>query len=71
MAQDTSQWDASLRIHKHAHDLGDVPTRLVSREEAARRELDVKADTGAVESETSGIVDSHAGYGWSYSVWPR
>jgi hypothetical protein len=34
---------------------GDAPTRLVGREEAQRREPDVKADAGIVESETSGI----------------
>jgi L-2-hydroxyglutarate oxidase LhgO len=33
---------------------------LVGRDEAARREPDVKADAGIVESETTGIVDSHS-----------
>jgi L-2-hydroxyglutarate oxidase LhgO len=49
-----------MKIHAHAQGLGDAPTRLVGREEAQRREPDVKADAGIVESETSGIVDSHS-----------
>ncbi|OQD75101.1 hypothetical protein PENDEC_c008G02747 [Penicillium decumbens] len=60
VAQNPEQWEACLRVHKHAQGLGDVPTRLVSRDEAARREPDVKADAGIVESETTGIVDSHS-----------
>lgn len=60
VAQTAEQWEACLRTHKHAQALGDAPTRLVGREEAARREADVKADAGIVESETTGIVDSHS-----------
>ncbi|CAL5872731.1 uncharacterized protein PFLUO_LOCUS6998 [Penicillium psychrofluorescens] len=60
VAQTATQWDACLKVHKHAQGLGDAPTRLVSREEALQREPDVRAEAGIVESETTGIVDSHA-----------
>ena len=59
VAQTAEQWEACLRVHMHAQSL-DAPTRLVSADEAARREPDVKAEAGIVESETSGIVDSHS-----------
>jgi hypothetical protein len=36
-------------LNAHAQGLGDAPTRLVGREEAQRREPDVKADAGIVE----------------------
>ncbi|KAJ5084686.1 hypothetical protein NUU61_009265 [Penicillium alfredii] len=60
VAQTAAQWEACLRVHKHAQALGDAPTRLVGQDEARRREPDVKADAGIVESETTGIVDSHS-----------
>ncbi|KAJ5374132.1 hypothetical protein N7517_006138 [Penicillium concentricum] len=60
VAQTPTQWEACLKMHAHAQGLGDAPTRLVGREEAQQREPDVKADAGIVESETSGIVDSHS-----------
>ncbi|CAG8893028.1 unnamed protein product [Penicillium egyptiacum] len=60
VAQNPTQWEACLKVHAHAQGLGDAPTRLVGRDEAQRREPDVKADAGIVESETSGIVDSHS-----------
>ncbi|OQE39194.1 hypothetical protein PENCOP_c007G00117 [Penicillium coprophilum] len=60
VAQTSTQWEACLKIHAHAQALGDAPTRLVGHEEAQQREPDVKADAGIVESETSGIVDSHS-----------
>lgn len=60
VAQTPEQWEACLKVHSHAQSLGDTPTRLVGREEAARREPDVRADAGIVESETTGIVDSHS-----------
>ena len=37
-----------------------VPMRWVSRDEAHRREPDVRAEAGALESKSTGIVDSHA-----------
>jgi len=63
VAQDEQQWEASLRVHEHAKAIG-VPTRLVGREEARRREPEVRATAGIVESPTTGIVDSH-----SYMMW--
>jgi L-2-hydroxyglutarate oxidase LhgO len=60
VAQTAAEWDVCLKVHEHAQGLGDAPTRLVSREEARRREPDVKAEAGIVESESTGIVDSHA-----------
>ncbi|KAJ5179457.1 hypothetical protein N7492_002667 [Penicillium capsulatum] len=59
VAQTAEQWEVCLRIHQHAQALGDAPTRLIGSDEAARREPDVKANAGIVESETTGIVDSH------------
>jgi L-2-hydroxyglutarate oxidase LhgO len=59
VAQNEEQWTAALGTHKLAQTLG-VPTRLVGREEAQRREPEVQALAGIVESETTGIVDSHA-----------
>ncbi|KAJ5206766.1 hypothetical protein N7472_003214 [Penicillium cf. griseofulvum] len=60
VAQTPTQWEACLKVHTHAQALGDAPTRLIGRDEAQHREPDVKADAGIVESETSGIVDSHS-----------
>ncbi|EEP81690.1 conserved hypothetical protein [Uncinocarpus reesii 1704] len=59
LAQNEQQWDECLKLHSHAKNIG-VPTRFVSSEEAARREPDVQALGGIVESPTTGIVDSHA-----------
>ncbi|KAJ5142704.1 uncharacterized protein N7515_001491 [Penicillium bovifimosum] len=59
VAQTPEQWEACLKIHSHAQSL-DAPTRLVSADEARRREPAVKADAGIVESLTTGIVDSHS-----------
>lgn len=60
VAQSAEQWEASLRVHEHAQSLGDAPTRIIGSDEAARREPHVKADAGIVESESTGIVDSHS-----------
>lgn len=59
VAQDDEQWKSCLGIHERAQSLSNVPTRLVSHEEAQRREPDVRARTGILESESTGIVDSH------------
>lgn len=59
VSQTQAQWEASLKLHAHAQTI-DAPTRLVSRNEALRREPDVNADAGIVESLTTGIVDSHS-----------
>jgi 2-hydroxyglutarate dehydrogenase len=37
-----------------------VPTHFISPEEAKRREPDVRAEAGVLESPTTGIVDSHS-----------
>ena len=37
-----------------------VPTRFLSKEEIKAREPDVRAEAGVLESESTGIVDSHS-----------
>ncbi|KAJ6056427.1 hypothetical protein N7444_005525 [Penicillium canescens] len=59
VAQTPEQWEAALKIHAHSQTL-DAPTRPISRDEARHREPDVRADAGILESETTGIVDSHS-----------
>lgn len=59
VAQNEEQWAACLALHSLAQTLG-VPTRLLSHDEAQRREPEVRARAGIVESESTGIVDSHA-----------
>ena len=59
VAQNKEQWDACLKVHEHAQSIG-VPTRIVRHEEARRREPDIRAEAGIVESESTGIVDSHS-----------
>ncbi|EAW08321.1 NAD(P)/FAD-dependent oxidoreductase [Aspergillus clavatus NRRL 1] len=59
VAQNEEQWRAAMAVHALAQQLG-VPTRPVGREEAARREPEVQALAGIVESSSTGIVDSHA-----------
>ncbi|KAF1952332.1 FAD dependent oxidoreductase [Byssothecium circinans] len=59
VAQDQAQLDAIQKVHEHSRDIG-VPTRFLPKEEATRREPDVRAEAGVLESPTTGIVDSHA-----------
>ncbi|RAL09838.1 Vps52-domain-containing protein [Aspergillus homomorphus CBS 101889] len=59
VAQDAAQWEACLRLHETAQRIG-VTTRMLSREEIARREPEVRAQAGVLESPTTGILDSHA-----------
>lgn len=62
VAQDESQHQALERIHQFSREYGDgdaVPTRWVSDEEARRKEPDVQAKAGILESPETGIVDSH------------
>ena len=59
VAQDDEQMDALKGVHDFARSIN-VPTRFISHEEAERREPDVRAKAGALESPTTGIVDSHA-----------
>jgi len=46
-------------VHQFASQIG-VPTHFLDREEAKRREPDVRAQAGVLESPTTGIVDSHS-----------
>ncbi|KAL5339358.1 Sac2 family-domain-containing protein [Aspergillus crustosus] len=59
VAQNEEQWEATLKTHELAKQL-DVPTRLLSQSEAAEREPEVRGRAGILESESTGIVDSHA-----------
>ncbi|KAL4881216.1 Sac2 family-domain-containing protein [Aspergillus karnatakaensis] len=59
VAQNEEQWAATLKTHELAKQL-DVPTRLLSQSEAAKREPEVRGRAGILESESTGIVDSHA-----------
>lgn len=58
VAQDDEQMGAIERVHSFASSIG-VPTRFLSKDEAKRREPDVRAEAGVLESPTTGIVDSH------------
>ncbi|KKK12252.1 hypothetical protein ARAM_002702 [Aspergillus rambellii] len=59
VAQTEEQWAATLQVQEHAKSLN-VPTRLISAAEAHEREPEVRALAGILESESTGIVDSHA-----------
>ncbi|KAJ5893783.1 hypothetical protein N7495_005474 [Penicillium taxi] len=60
VAQTPEEWEACLKVHNHSQSLEGAPTRILSAEEAARREPEVRAVAGVVESEKTGIVDSHS-----------
>lgn len=59
LAQDEQQWQECLKVYEHAKAIG-VPIRFVGKEEAERREPEVRARAGILESPTTGIVDSHS-----------
>lgn len=59
VAQTDDQLEALTGVHDFAKSIG-VPIRFISAEEAKRREPDVRAEAGALESPSTGIVDSHA-----------
>jgi 2-hydroxyglutarate dehydrogenase len=59
VAQDTTQMDALQKVHDFASTIG-VPTHFISKDEAKRREPDVRAEAGVLESPSTGIVDSHS-----------
>jgi 2-hydroxyglutarate dehydrogenase len=59
VAQDAPQMEALEKVHSFASSIG-VPTYFVSREEGKRREPDVRAEAGILESPSTGIVDSHS-----------
>lgn len=62
VAQDAAEREALEAVHAHCVDAlaGRVPVRWVGQDELRRREPDVRADAGCLESPTTGIVDSHA-----------
>jgi L-2-hydroxyglutarate oxidase LhgO len=59
VAQDEAQLEAIQKVHDFSKEVG-VPTRFLSRDEHQRREPDVRAEAGVLESPTTGIVDSHS-----------
>ena len=59
VAQTQPQWEEITKVHNFARSI-DVPTRFVGLREAAEREPDVRAKAGVLESESTGIVDSHS-----------
>lgn len=58
VAQNDEQLGALEKTHSFAKSI-DVPIRFISKDEASRREPEVRAQAGALESPTTGIVDSH------------
>lgn len=59
IAQDAQQMEELQRLHEFARSI-DVPMQFLSRDEISRREPDVRAEAGVLESPTTGIIDSHA-----------
>ncbi|KDN70584.1 putative FAD dependent oxidoreductase [Colletotrichum sublineola] len=59
VAQTHAQREALERVHDFCNNEIHVPVRWVAAEEAQRLEPEVKAETGVLESPTTGIVDSH------------
>jgi L-2-hydroxyglutarate oxidase LhgO len=59
VAQTHQEMEHLVEIHKLASSLG-VPTRFIGLEEGKKLEPDVQVEKGILESERTGIVDSHA-----------
>jgi 2-hydroxyglutarate dehydrogenase len=59
VAQDDIQMDALQKVHEFSSTIG-VPTHFITKDEAKRREPDVRAEAGVLESPSTGIVDSHS-----------
>lgn len=59
VAQNDLQVEALERMYDFCNNEVHVPVKWVGREEAARREPEVRADRAILESPTTGIVDSH------------
>ncbi|KAM0247358.1 hypothetical protein ACHAQJ_009893 [Trichoderma viride] len=59
VAQNAAQREALERIHALCRDDIDVPVRWVGQKEVQERGEGVRAEAGALESPTTGIVDSH------------
>jgi L-2-hydroxyglutarate oxidase LhgO len=51
--------DALQKVHDFAKSIN-VPIHFISKNEAKRREPDVRAEAGVLESPSTGIVDSHS-----------
>lgn len=60
VAQNDIQVEALERMYDFCTNGIHVPVKWVGREEAARREPEVRADRAILESPTTGIVDSHS-----------
>ncbi|KUI55012.1 L-2-hydroxyglutarate dehydrogenase, mitochondrial [Cytospora mali] len=62
VAQNKAQRGALEGVYRHCVETlgGRVPVRWVGKDEMQRREPDVRAETGCLESPTTGIVDSHS-----------
>jgi L-2-hydroxyglutarate oxidase LhgO len=60
VAQNDLQVEALERMYDFCTNEIHVPVKWVGREEAARREPEVRADRAILESPTTGIVDSHS-----------
>lgn len=58
VAQDGQQLAELEKVHSFASTIG-VPTRLMSPDEANAREPEVRCESGALESLSTGIIDSH------------
>lgn len=59
VAQTDAQMGEIEKVHDFAKSM-DIPIRFVPKDEAKRREPEVRAEAGVLESPTTGIVDSHA-----------
>lgn len=59
VAQTDEQMNELQKVHDFAKSI-EVPIGFISSDEAARREPDVRAEAGVLESPSTGIVDSHA-----------
>jgi len=58
VAQTDEQMGELQKVYDFASSIG-VPIRFVPKDEAKRREPDVRAEAGVLESPSTGIVDSH------------
>lgn len=61
IAQDEQQMGELEKVHKFAEEVGydQVPTKFLARTDIEQREPDVQAKAGVLESESTGIIDSH------------
>ena len=61
IAQDEQQMGELEKVHAFAQEVGydRIPTRFLSKREIQEREPDVRAEAGVLESESTGIIDSH------------